>query len=271
MPFEPRPLGRSGLTVGAIGLAASYGAGADAVEYAFDHGVNYFYWGSMRRNAFAEGLRHLTSRRDRYALVVQSYSRIASLLPFSLERALRRLGTNYADVLLLGLWGHAVPPRILDACRRLQQRGLVRHLALSTHTRSMVPKLAADPAYDIFHIRYNAKHPGAERDIFPHLPPSNRPGLVSFTATSWGQLLKPGNTPPGERPPTATDCYRFALTNPAVDLCMSGPSNMEQTRQAVRAMELGPLSPEDLAWMKRVGAHLYGGRGGTARKMAEIG
>jgi aryl-alcohol dehydrogenase-like predicted oxidoreductase len=258
MPFTPRVLGRSGLRVGALGLAASYGAGPDAVEYAFDHGVSYFYWGSMRRVAFAEGLRNLASRRGRYALVIQSYSRVASLLPFSLERALRRIGSDYADVLLLGLWKHAVPQRILDACQRLQQRGLVRHLALSTHNRPLVPQLAANSAYDIFHIRYNAKHPGAELEIFPLLPATHRPGIVAFTATSWGQLLNPERTPPGERTPTATDCYRFALTNSAVDLCMSGPSNMEQTRQGVEALELGPMSPEELAWMRRVGAHMYG-------------
>ncbi len=258
MPFEPRILGRSGLQVGAIGLAASYGAPADAVEFAFEHGVTYFYWGSMRRAAFGEGLRRLAAKRDRYALVIQSYSRIGALVPFSLERALRRLKTEYADVLLLGLWGHAVPPRILDACRRLQQRGLVRHLALSTHTRPLVPQLAADSAYDIFHVRYNAKHTGAEREIFPLLPASNAPGIVSFTATSWGQLLDSKRTPAGERTPTATDCYRFVLSNPSVDLCMAGPSDMEQTRQAVQALELGPLSAEQQAWMRRVGGAIYG-------------
>jgi hypothetical protein len=29
------------------------------VEQAFDHGVNYFYWGSLRRKQFGAGLRRL--------------------------------------------------------------------------------------------------------------------------------------------------------------------------------------------------------------------
>jgi aryl-alcohol dehydrogenase-like predicted oxidoreductase len=257
MPFLPRTLGRSGLRIGALGLASSYGAPADAVEYAFEFGVNYFYWGSIRRDAFAEGLRRIAPKRSQYAIVIQSYSRIAALVPVSLERALRRLKTEYADVLLLGLWGHPAPPRILEACRRLKERGLVRHLAVSTHNRPLAPQLAALPDYDILHVRYNAKHTGAEREIFPFLPGANRPGIVSFTATSWGQLLDAKSMPPGERTPSATDCYRFVLTNPAVDLCLSGPSNMEQTRQAVRALELGPMDAQEAAWMRRAGAHLY--------------
>jgi aryl-alcohol dehydrogenase-like predicted oxidoreductase len=260
MPFAPRTLGRTGLQVGALGLAASYGAGSDAVEFAFDHGVNYFYWGSMRRSSFGEGLRRLAARRDRYALVIQSYSRIAALIPGSLERALRKLNTDYADVLLLGMWGRALPPRILDVCRRLKERGQVRYLAVSTHNRPLVPALAGNPDYEIFHVRYNAKHTGAERDIFPHLAPDNRPGIVSFTNTSWGQLLDPKRTPPGEQPLTATDCYRFVLSNPAVDLSMSGPSTMEQTKAAVRALDLGPLSAEEMARIRRIGAHMYGGK-----------
>jgi hypothetical protein len=103
-----------------------------------------------------------------------------------------------------GLWGHAVPPRILDACRRLQQRGLARDLALSTYTRALVPQLAADSAYDLFHVRYNAKHTGAEREIFPLLPALNPPGIVAFTATSGAVTgirseLRQASGPPPQR------------------------------------------------------------------------
>src|SRR5579862_7214303 len=148
MVFDRAILGRTGIQVGRIGLASSYGAPADVVEMAFDHGVNYFYWGSLRRGGFGAGLRALASRRERFLLVTQSYSRIASLIGPSMERALRALRFDYTDVLLLGLWKSAPPARILDACRKLRERGLVRYLAISTHHRPLIATLAADPQFD---------------------------------------------------------------------------------------------------------------------------
>jgi aryl-alcohol dehydrogenase-like predicted oxidoreductase len=99
MPFTPRALGRTGLQVGRMGVAASYGVPAAAVEHAFEHGINYLYWGTFRRKAFGDAIRNLKPKRDRFVLVVQSYSRVAGLLGWSVERALRKLGLDYADVL----------------------------------------------------------------------------------------------------------------------------------------------------------------------------
>ncbi|SPE33567.1 putative oxidoreductase, aryl-alcohol dehydrogenases like protein [Candidatus Sulfopaludibacter sp. SbA6] len=254
MAFEERTLGRTGLRVARLGVAASYGVPAAAIERAFEQGVNYLYWGSLRRAAFAQALRNLASHRDRFVLVVESYSRFPSLLRLSLERALRKLRMEHADILLLGLWNKEISGRILDASRELRDRGLVRFLAVSTHRRPLVPQLAANPDIDVLHFRYNAAHPGAEVDIFPRLPATARPGMVSFTATSWGQLLKPSRIPRAERVPTASDCYRFVLARPEVDVCLTGPANSAQLDEALRALQLGPMNPEELAWMRRAGA-----------------
>lgn len=256
--FERAVLGRTGIEVGRLGVASSFGVPAAALERAFDEGVNYFYWGTYRRRAFAEGLRNLAPQRQRFLLVVQSYSRMASLIAPSLERALRRLRFDYADLLLLGLRGRRPPPRILEACHGLKQRGLVRFLALSTHHRPLVPQLTADPEFDVFHIRYNAVHAGAERDIFPHLPAQNRPGIVAFTVTCWRKLLGHRRIPKNERVPTAGDCYRFVLSNPAVNVCMTGPASAAQMDHALEALRRGPMSEEELAWMRRVGDAIYG-------------
>jgi aryl-alcohol dehydrogenase-like predicted oxidoreductase len=256
--MQQRTLGRTGLKVGRIGIAASYGVPAKAVEQSFERGVNYLYWGSFRRGAFGQALRNLKPRRDRMVLVLQSYSRVAALMRPSVEIALRRLGFEYTDVLLLGLWSDKPPERILDASRRLRERGLIRHIAISTHHRPLVADLSADPDVGIVHVRYNAAHPGAEREVFPLLAgKDNRPGVVAFTATSWRQLLNPKRVPPGEQVPTATDCYRFVLSNQAVDVCMTGPANEAQAAEALRAIELGPMSAEELAWMRRVGEFIH--------------
>jgi aryl-alcohol dehydrogenase-like predicted oxidoreductase len=258
--FERRILGRTGLEVGRIGISSSYGVPGDALERALERDVNYIYWGSRRLASFGAGLKRLGPQRDRFVLVIQSYTRMASLMAWSLERALRELHFDHTDVLLLGMWNKPVPPRILDAARELKRRGLVRFLAVSTHQRTLVPAIAAGDDFDIVHFRYNAAHSGAEQDIFPHLPAVNRPGLVSFTATSWGQLL--GRSPfylgghplpKNERIPTATDCYRFVLSRPEVDVCMTGPSNEARMNEALEALTRGPMTEEELAWMQRVG------------------
>jgi aryl-alcohol dehydrogenase-like predicted oxidoreductase len=258
MSFDRAILGRTGIDVSRLGLASSYGAPSSAVEQAFERGINYFYWGSLRRGAFSDGLRTLGPRRDRFLLVTQSYSRIAALIGPSLQRALHALKFDYTDVLLLGLWNGAPPRRIMDACRKLRDRGLVRYLAVSTHNRPLIPLLAANPEIDIFHVRYNAVHRGAEREVFSHVPEHNAPGLVSFTATSWRQLLGHRRIPPGEKIPTAADCYRFVLSQPAVDICMTGPANAAQFEHALAALDRGPMAEEELAWMRRVGDAIYG-------------
>src|SRR6266704_830052 len=145
-------LGRTGKIVGRIGLASGYGADQRCVEMAFERGANYFYWGTFRRDSFAEGLRALRSRRDEFVLVIQSYTRVAGLLSGSLERALRALNMDFTDVLLLGMWNKDVTPSIWERALRLRERGLVKHLAVSTHNRSHAAELARSHDVDVIHL-----------------------------------------------------------------------------------------------------------------------
>ena len=46
---------------------------------------------------------------------------------------------------------------------------MVRHIMVSCHHRPTFEKFIADPAFDAIMVRYNAAHPGAEREVFPHL------------------------------------------------------------------------------------------------------
>ncbi len=256
---SPVVLGRSGLTVGRLGVAASYGVPADAIEMAFERGVNYLYWGSTRRERFAAGIRRLmrSAGRDKLAVVIQSYTRVPALMAPSVKLGLFRLGTEYADVLLLGWFNQRPSQAILDAAQDLVRRGLVRHLAISSHQRTLFPELERERIFAIYHLRYNAGHRGAEHEIFPHVPAGpTGPGLVAYTATRWATLLNPRRIPAGERTPSAADCYRFALTQPAVNVCMTGPRSRTDMEHALTALDRGPLDPDELEWMSRVGDHV---------------
>jgi len=255
-------LGRSGLQVSKLGLGSSFKAPTSSYLEAFDRGVNYFYWGSIRRREMGDAIREIArdGRRDDLVCMLQSYSRVGSLLRLFVERGLRSLGLERTDALLLG-WHNKPPSRgVLDAAVELKERGLVGSIGLSTHHRRLLPTLIDDRTFDIWHFRYNAVHRGAEREIFPCLEDRSigeRPGIVTYTTTRWGDLCNPDKTPPGERTPAGTDCYRFALSRPEVDLCLSGPDNPEHMKQALAALDVGPMDEGELEWMRRVGDHIY--------------
>jgi aryl-alcohol dehydrogenase-like predicted oxidoreductase len=260
---EPRILGRTGLKVGRLGVAGGYGAPAAAFEEAFERGCNYFYWGSLRRAGMAQAIKNLCGRgkRGELVIVIQSYTRSPALMKIFGERALKSLNLQAADVLLLGWHNRRPPARLLDRALALKEQGKFRFLGLSGHNRKLFPELAQEGIFDVFHLRYNAAHRGAETETFPvlqELSPEVRPGLVIYTATRWGQLLKDKRMPPGELAPTAADCYRFALSHPAVDVCITGPKDLAQMREDLRALDLGPLTETELVRLRRVGDHLRG-------------
>ncbi len=259
---EQVPLGRTGLMAGRLGIASSYRAPVQAFEEAFERGCNYFTLGTFIKGPSKEMMQVIKGiqkkgKRDDLVLAVYAYGHNSFLNEFIMLKRLRSLGLDYLDAMILGYHPRKPNRRIMECALKLKEKGMIRFIALSGHNRKLFPDLARDGAIDIFHFRYNAVNRGAESDIFPLMPENNKPGMVSYTATRWGQLLNQKNMPPGVSPPTAVDCYRFVLTNPAVDICMTGPKNLEMMKENLRALELGPMSEEEMGKMRKIGDHIY--------------
>jgi aryl-alcohol dehydrogenase-like predicted oxidoreductase len=252
-------LGKTELMVGRLGLGAAYGAPTKSFEAAFDAGCNYFYWGALRHKKMTEAIRNIAAKgkRDDLVLVIQDFRRSPKGLEKSLMRGLKKAGTDYADVLLLGWHKKPPKPKVLDAAEKLRKQGLFKHLGLSSHNRTLFPELAKDPRYDVFHLRYNAANRGAEEDLFPHLP-EERPGNVIFQATRRMSLAKSNKIPADEKRPTAGDCYRFVLSSPYVDVVITGPSKAQQLEENLVEVAKGPMTAEELVWMRRIGDTVYG-------------
>lgn len=262
---EDTVLGRTGLKVGRLGIGSGYWAPTEAIEEAFEQGCNYMTWGTVIKGYsphMKDALRNIVSKgkRDRLVLAAFSYAHQSFITERLLMRGLRSADLDYADILVLGYYSQPPSERILDGAMRLKRRGLVRFLGVSSHNRPVFPRLLNDERLDIFHVRYNAAHRGAEDDVFPHLPAENRPGIVAFTATNKGALLNPQKMPAGETAPTADRCYRFVLSQPDIDVCMTAPRTLVQMRQNLALLPQEAMSEEERARMRRIGNHLYGRR-----------
>ena len=57
---------------------------------------------------------------------------------------------------------------------------------------------------------------------------------------------------------TAGDCYRFCLTNDNVDVVLTGPSSQVELEENLAAIDKGPLTAEELAWMREFGRTVHG-------------
>jgi predicted aldo/keto reductase-like oxidoreductase len=259
---EPVILGRTGFKVGRLGVASGYGAPTEAVLEAFDRGCNYWTWGTVVKGfstPLCEAIKTVIARgqRDRLVLAMFTYAHNNALTEHFFRKGLKKAGLDHADILLLGYFSKRPPDKLIAGALELKKQGLVRAVGMSGHNRKLIAALAKEGFFDVFHLRYSAAHRGAETETFPYTGGQKRPGIVAFTATKNGKLLNPKKMPAGEAPATAADCYRFALSHPAVDVCMMGVKTRDQMRQNLTALDLGPLNEEALARMRRLGDHLH--------------
>ncbi|MBZ5586110.1 MAG: aldo/keto reductase [Acidobacteriia bacterium] len=260
--FLRAPLGKLGGSVFRLGLSASYRPGRSTVHKAIDEGLNYFFFYGFDTQMTAVLRETIHARRDRFVLATGAYNYIIAHqnLRKTLENRLRQTRAEYIDVFhFLGVMKpKQLTPRVRDELQALRESGLVRAVSMSCHDRKFAARMAREGALDAIMIRYNAAHRGAETEIFPELPDSN-PAVVSYTATRWSYLVRrPRGYPKDGRIPTAGMCYRFVLSNPAVHVCLTAPSNLKQFEQNLAEVRRGPLDEEEMKFMRDFGDVVYG-------------
>lgn len=256
--FTYREVPRLGRRLFRLGLSGSFDLDEKGCREALER-MQYVFW-SPRMKGLTPALRDALSRdRERY---VVSAGPMLCYFPAAarraVERTLRTLDIECLDVLQIYWLGKMsfFTGAVQAELARLRDEGKVRAVGASIHDRRRAGKLAADSVLDLLMIRYNAAHPGAEQDIFPHLA-TRRPVVVAYTATAWRRLLRAPRGWTG-RVPTAGDCYRFCLSSPHVDVVLSGPRNGNELRENLAAIERGPLSEDEMNFLREFGRAVHG-------------
>jgi len=242
-----------------LGLAGNFGLSSTGIESAFDAGLNYLFW-TPRMKTVTPILR-ARLQQNREQMVVASGPTtgwFGGHLVRATDKLLKTLDTDYIDILQLFWLGKtsAWTEGTVDALLQLRESGKDRRIGVSIHVRKRAGELSADSPLDMLMVRYNAAHPGAEQDIFPHVTP-DKTAVVAYTATRWRKLLRRPRGWDG-RIPTAADCYRFCLSSPAVDITLCGPKNEDQLNENLKGLEAGPMEEEEMAWMREFGRVVHG-------------
>lgn len=259
MDFLHTHLNSVGKTVHRLGLSESYGLDERGLHEAIEsRGLNYLFVPSGAKK-LRKVVASLPQMREQLVIAAgPTVGWFGGSVRRTAEEMLREFKTDYLDIFHL-FWlgvGSAWTDATTTELRKLKEEGKIRAIGISIHDRVRAGKLAVDSPVDLFMIRYNAAHPGAEHDIFPHLSHRN-PDVVAYTATSWRSLLKrPKNWT--EAVPNAGDCYRFCLSSPHVKTTLCGPKDIAQLDANLRDLEKGPLSEDEMRWMRAFGKAVHG-------------
>lgn len=189
------PLGsRTGLEVSDVGLGlwavagSEWGPGEDiasleAIEVALESGITFFDTADVYGAGHSEELlgQAMRGRRDQFVVASKigwsgfddargrsQYDTVGKLKA-GVEGSLRRLGTDYLDVIQCHI-NYTEPNTqvFVDGFRELRESGLVRAWGVSTSDFEHLRRVNADGDCDVLQIDYSILNRTAERDILPY-------------------------------------------------------------------------------------------------------
>jgi len=234
------------------------------VPRALRGGINFFFFYGPGHQPFIEKLAPLVRKhRGEVIVATGSGSRKASTLLAARRKLLALLGIETLDI----FFAEYVNPRddsaaifgddgVLDELAGWKADGAIRYVGATAHDRSLALRLATDPRVDVLMHRFNMAHRKAASEVFPAAV-ENRTPVVAFTATRWRTLLEPVAGWAGE-PPTAVDCYRYCLAQPAIKLVLTAPRTLKELGQNLEVLRATKMGPRDRSRWERFGDQVYG-------------
>jgi predicted aldo/keto reductase-like oxidoreductase len=289
LPFY-RKLGRTDLTVSCLGLGGGGGISSEDTLYAFDRGINYFFYSSDLHHYLysnmAGALRQICGRgssvREKVVLATVTYIKSPEMLLGALMDQFCELKIDYIDVLFWGWIGsndgsvlndclnisqevkgcnsvyQRTVERILGTSDRLKKMGIVRYIGASFHDLKLAQQWLCSPLLDVVMVRHNVAHRSAQNLIFNQLDEQDRqrPGIVTFKSTGshTGVLWEaPDGLPAKCWRPSVPDLYRYSLTQNCVDVCLMGLQRREEIDAAISGVKQGKLSSDEIDYLNIYG------------------
>ena len=269
--MEYRKLPHGGEDISIIGFGTGFNefpgheTMVKTIRYALDSGINLLDltpWDARMLGAFGEALRG--RREDAYLQMhfgsdypSGTYERIHGLekVKKAVQWQMEQVGTDYID---FGFIHCLDDPQVLedefsngtiDYLLKLRDEGVVRHVALSTHTPSIANRIldegfldllmfSINPAYDYQQGQYAFGGTGERAELYTRCM-AEGVGISVMKPFSKGQLLDPALSPFGKAL-TVNQCLQYALDKPGVVSVLPGIKGMDDLHGVLSFLDSTP-------------------------------
>ncbi len=249
--MEKRMLGRTDLSVSVIGFGGIPIQRSSQIEVdqilhrALDRGINFIDTARGYTDSEAKIGQALSGRRNDYILASKALSRDFTGMTNELEASLRDLKTDMIDLYQL----HAVgteeqltrvlaPDGAVAALRQAQNRGMIRYIGVTGHSRQTLEMAVASGAFDTVQFPFNPIETEWAETLIPAAEKHNV-GLIGMKPVAGGALTH------------VEAALRFSLSR-GLDVVIPGMDSVEQVNQnSGVGIDLRPPTESEIASLNK--------------------
>ncbi len=256
--LEYRTLGRTGLRVTSVSMGVMNCSNPAVLHRAYDLGVNLYdtadcYMRGRNEEMVGEVFK---GKRDKVFIQTKVHPGEEKKMRASVERSLRRLRTDYIDILLwhnLHSPEEVSNPSLYDFMTMMKKEGKARFTGFSTHSHmaTLLREASKTDYHDVILVAYNFTH---SKDLKEAVAQAARAGvgIIAMKTQAGGyKKEKMGGLTPHQA------ALKYILMDSYVSAAVPGVTTIEQIEECVGVMGTS-LTSEDLSILKRYQAFLKG-------------
>jgi aryl-alcohol dehydrogenase-like predicted oxidoreductase len=256
--LEYRTLGKTGLKVTAVSMGVMNCSDPSVLHRAFDLGINFYDTADCYMHGRNEEMvgKAFEGKREKVFIQTKVHPHDENKMRVSVERSLRRLRTDYIDVLV---WhGHSSPdevsdPKLFEFMSKMKKEGKVRFTGFSAHSRmaSLLKEATESNLHDVALVSYNFTHSKDLKEAVA-LAAKSGIGIVAMKTQSGGyKKEKMGGLNPHQA------ALKYILMDQNVSAAVPGVTTIEQIEECTAVMGAS-FSQEDLNELKEYHSFLQG-------------
>jgi aryl-alcohol dehydrogenase-like predicted oxidoreductase len=255
---EYRTLGKTGLKVTAVSMGVMNCSDPAVLLRAFDLGINFYDTADCYMHGRNEEMVGKAFEKNRQKVFIQTkvHDQDEKKMRASVERSLRRLRTDYIDVLV---WhGHSNPeevsdPKLFEFMSKMKKEGKIRFSGFSAHSRmaSLLREAAKSNYHDVALVSYNFTHAKNLKEAVA-LAAQSGIGIVAMKTQSGGyKKEKMGGLNPHQA------ALKYVLRDPNVSAAVPGVTTIKEIEECAAVMG-SPLSKNNLSELEQYHSFLQG-------------